>query len=339
MEDYKKKYEDALAVAKTVMNNAYEQETKTACTEIFPELKDSEDERVRRIITETIFCTYGDSQEYLDVIDWLKKQKEQPTDEEMLRTLHLEYEKGVADTIAKYEQKEQKPAEWSEEDEKPFNDVLSGLKYAYEDLRNNKSFDSAKDIKEAFDWMQARVKYFRPQPKVEWSEEDEKIQEGIMQFLYAWRSDTKITKWLDWLKSIHPQQKQEWSEEDEEAIKELLDILARREFEVSDDSVWLSLKLKEWHKTFHTQPKSEWSEEDEKRVKQLICDTEYIQAGYEENKKQRPTDFNEALIQDCKEQIAWLKSLRNRQGWKPNKDKVSDNLHPEEMPLTHKECF
>lgn len=37
-----------------------------------------------------------------------EKQKEQPTNEEMLRTLRTEYEKGVADTIAKYEQKEQK---------------------------------------------------------------------------------------------------------------------------------------------------------------------------------------------------------------------------------------
>jgi hypothetical protein len=40
--------------------------------------------------------------------------KEYPTNEEMLRTLRAEYEKGVADTIAKYEQKEQKPAEWAE---------------------------------------------------------------------------------------------------------------------------------------------------------------------------------------------------------------------------------
>jgi len=39
-----------------------------------------------------------------------EKQQEQPTNEEMLRTLRVEYEKGVADTIAKYEQKEQKCA-------------------------------------------------------------------------------------------------------------------------------------------------------------------------------------------------------------------------------------
>ena len=48
--------------------------------------------------------------------------------------------------------------EWSEEDEKPFADALSALKYAFEDLTDKKSFDSAKDVKEAFDWMQARFK-------------------------------------------------------------------------------------------------------------------------------------------------------------------------------------
>ena len=38
-----------------------------------------------------------------------EKQKEMPTNEEMRRTLLAEYAKGVADTIAKYEQKKQKP--------------------------------------------------------------------------------------------------------------------------------------------------------------------------------------------------------------------------------------
>ena len=48
--------------------------------------------------------------------------------------------------------------EWSEEDEKSFNNALSGLKYAYEDLINHKSFDSAEDVKNAFDWL----KFLRP---------------------------------------------------------------------------------------------------------------------------------------------------------------------------------
>ena len=66
---------------------------------------------------------------------------------------------------------EQQSAEWSEDDEKSFNDALSGLKYAYEDLTNNKSFDSANDLKRAFNWMQERFKSFRLQPHYKPSEE------------------------------------------------------------------------------------------------------------------------------------------------------------------------
>lgn len=50
-------------------------------------------------------------------LDRKEKQKELPTNEEMLRTLHAEYEKGVADTIAKYEQKDQEIAECDKETE------------------------------------------------------------------------------------------------------------------------------------------------------------------------------------------------------------------------------
>jgi hypothetical protein len=76
---------------------------------------------------------------------------------------------------------------WSEEDEKPFNDVLSGLKYAYEDLTNHKSFDSARDIKEAFDWMQARLKSLRPCPS--WKPNEEQ-----MKALYEAAQDAAIDR-------------------------------------------------------------------------------------------------------------------------------------------------
>ena len=73
---------------------------------------ESEDERIRK---KTINCLVMhnkgcvDAKDIDECIAWLEKQKELPTNEEMLRTLRAEYEKGVADTIAKYEQKEQKP--------------------------------------------------------------------------------------------------------------------------------------------------------------------------------------------------------------------------------------
>lgn len=79
---------------------------------LIPELRESEDERIRKELKEA-FEAYDIESKWngipiRSIFAWLEKQKEQPTNEEMLRTLRVEYEKGVADTIAKYEQKEQK---------------------------------------------------------------------------------------------------------------------------------------------------------------------------------------------------------------------------------------
>jgi len=76
---------------------------KKSLEDAFPKLKD---ERIRETLCfivsnmpymETELRASGLSKE--QVLAWLENL---PTDEEMLRTLHLEYEKGVADTIAKY---------------------------------------------------------------------------------------------------------------------------------------------------------------------------------------------------------------------------------------------
>ena len=64
--------------------------------------------------------------------------------------------------------------EWSKEDETAFDNALSGLKYAYEDLINHKSFDSAEDVKNAFDWLNS----FRSRPKSSdnWKPSDEQMK-------------------------------------------------------------------------------------------------------------------------------------------------------------------
>ena len=75
---------------------------------VIPELAESEDEKIRKelinYLTHRIEVTTLDEDK--DCKRWIAYIEELPTNEEMLRTLRVEYEKGVADTIAKYEQKE-----------------------------------------------------------------------------------------------------------------------------------------------------------------------------------------------------------------------------------------
>ena len=113
-EEKAKAYDEALSRAKASYGTgAYDDATTEF---IFPGLSESEDERIRKRVVEIFEAIVmgGYSSQYdtkdvkvNDILAWLEKQKEQPTNEEMLRTLRAEYEKGVADTIAKYEQKEQ----------------------------------------------------------------------------------------------------------------------------------------------------------------------------------------------------------------------------------------
>lgn len=60
----------------------------------------------------------------------------------------------------------QQTAEWSEEDETRLTNILIMLK---EYLIHHYSKD---DIDKSVDWLENRVKFLRPQPKQEWSEED-----------------------------------------------------------------------------------------------------------------------------------------------------------------------
>ena len=137
-----KKYNEALERAKRFMDVRGVKPSENALVvakeligTVFPELRESEDERIRKELCEYFRQLqlmsdreFSPSLSIDDVLAYLEKQREYPTNEEMLRTLRVEYEKGVADTIAKYEQKEQKPAIY--DDEKPLLSKFENLVYS-----------------------------------------------------------------------------------------------------------------------------------------------------------------------------------------------------------------
>lgn len=78
--DYKEKYEQALEKAKELMNKGYD----VLMPEIFPELKESEDERIRKWLIgyfqqyriDGMEVVYADSLKVDDILAWLEKQSE-----------------------------------------------------------------------------------------------------------------------------------------------------------------------------------------------------------------------------------------------------------------------
>lgn len=90
--------------------------------EIFPELKESEDERIRKELIEFVKSRAGFKQEY---IIWLEKQSK----ENMIEALRLEYEKGKSDVL------QEQRKEWTSEDLLNRNEIMDILQeYNRDDL-------------------------------------------------------------------------------------------------------------------------------------------------------------------------------------------------------------
>ena len=75
MENYGQKYYEALERARKLQENSNGMILKKWLWNIFPELKESEDERIRKELIEFVKSRGGFKQEY---IDWLEKQGEKP---------------------------------------------------------------------------------------------------------------------------------------------------------------------------------------------------------------------------------------------------------------------
>jgi len=146
--DYEKKYNEALERAKAYHRNELAGSRKEMTEYIFPELRESEDERIRKAIVSLVYEMKGTYQSFAKVeldkmVAWLEKQKEQ------------------------------KPAEWSEEDEEM-------LEYIIGDVNDAKQLYTSQEAKDMADKEIVWLKSLRPQPKQERSEEDERILKGII---------------------------------------------------------------------------------------------------------------------------------------------------------------
>lgn len=238
--DYEKEYNEALERAQRILCNLPEGSTTIRDIEsIFPELAGSENERVRKEIVSIVKayrenCIDEGTHRFDDCLSWLEKQKEPDKCPEYCVRSHCMgcsiYEK----------QKEQKPA-WSEEDKQCFDEAIEALeslgfdgeasnlkslrdyrkplntwKPAWwnkeDELKRNNLIGLVEEIKrqplkrlEDWDgyvnWLKSLPERFSPQPKPEWSEEDEHRRQQAINALD--RNGYYVL--VDWLKSLRPQ--------------------------------------------------------------------------------------------------------------------------------------
>ena len=232
-----KAYDEALARANELYNRGY-----TSITgEIFPELAESEDEKIRKNLKhylEVRRCQTNDDEEYINCnhfLAWLEKQGEQkpqrmvsaeakeamydkPADEieeamqevEEKAKVFSESHKGEnSEQILAEMRGEQKPT-WSEEDEDNFKHLLDELVC----LGNNRN--SANRL-----YYDRLIKFIeelknRAQPKEKWCDKDERMLDRLIAYFekQVALTDDDNPRYANWLKSLRPQNT--WKPSDEQ---------------------------------------------------------------------------------------------------------------------------
>ena len=198
---------------------------------LFPELKESEDERIRKeLIKETkgsevrLFETVTND----EFVDWLERQEQKSFGFNNGDTIDhnlndycckiysaLHKENGGVLSFARLqhlamdiygwckEQDEQKPAAWSEEDESMLNDITHNIHFAE---THRKVTGSSAMEKEQVDWLKSLKD--RVQQQSQWSEEDNRMCKAIIDNIKAickegyFVGNIGSDKLINWLKSL-----------------------------------------------------------------------------------------------------------------------------------------
>lgn len=262
MENYKEKYEQALGKVKTFVQRWEGIEINSdlpiqELQEIFPELKESEDERIRKELLRAFTVTadkrereiYGNGITYGQVLDWLEKQSSKDynpykaTVESISAMVekYTSFDSNLQDFYNNVKIKCKDAAEydktWPENQDyqKPaayFYCKYEGVMPLCSDCKRN-HLNSKYETEEIETWMVPALRctkrcfsYIQQKP-IRWSEEDEIILNKIIQdYKAASKSFCGHQGKLDWLKSLKPQPKQVWSDEDEKIKYEIEIILA-----------------------------------------------------------------------------------------------------------------
>ena len=238
METYEQKYKEALERARLLkLANPDDEAIQTFVKDSFPELKESEDERIRKELLAVINDLVLPDEQQARFNAWLEKQKVN-TEGDFGRGYDCGYKACLNSHGAEFfeKQKEQKPAEWSLEDEAIISCIVCCL---------DGQFVTEAARKQCLEWFNKHRKDFLNQPKQELSEEDEEMLNSCISSIeeskenrYAYREndgDTSYDREIAWLKSLkdrgnfpksNTNSPSEWTEEDEAMRDNILRLLS-----------------------------------------------------------------------------------------------------------------
>ena len=251
-EEKAKAYDEIVNKAESMHKMACEtnyENTRMALENLFPELAESEDERMLKCL---ISYLHGDEDEcdynIPEMLAWLEKQKEEISAKP--EALKKAYEKSKEDAL-----KEQKPLS-IEETELNSIAFLEQLGYTCIPPSEQKSAENPFDANETMK-MKDRIDegftkmMMQKQKPAEWSERDKKMMNEIITMMEGGKvtSGTDLCEYAYWLKSLperfNLQSKQEWNEEDERMRQTAIEACktVAEDYENSNARFW---KCKDW---------------------------------------------------------------------------------------------
>ena len=247
--DYEKKYKEALERFKTFREKycTYGElhfgdvifdktgEAQKDLDAIFPELKESGDERMIKAIEHILYENYSDAAviegvEIAEIVTWLEKHKEpiDPFDTKLFQDGVKEGRRLEREDI----KKEQKPAEWSEEDKVMLNNIIWSVHL--KSINPLDEMDDRSKYKKYEDFLKSLPERFALQSKQEWSENDERMLsrcvksiESSKQFADADTFKKAKDKEIDWLKNKLKSLRPSWkpSEQEKGALRTAIHVL------------------------------------------------------------------------------------------------------------------
>ena len=215
MEEYKKKYEHAMLRMNKWVEGSEIIDPKEVAEFVFPELKESEDEKIRRDIIRYLKKTSPAIGENIEkMLAWLEKQGEQkPTDK-------VEPKFKVGDTIVE--------KDLDEYDYETIKDIKDG-QYIFTD-------GYCMNIDEQEGWQLVKTTVNKEQ-KSAWNEDDESMLQNILECLKnGWsKLPTDILKYESWLESLKERYSWKPSEEQMTALNYVINLMASSESPTEND--------------------------------------------------------------------------------------------------------
>lgn len=254
--DYEKKYKEALERARklkenpqSVFNEYSPKEGDTICDYIFPELKESENEKVRKAIIELVKQSSEvlDKQNQSNMLAWLEKQNSNVDNAN--KEYWRGYREGKQEFVDKYAELEK------QSEEKP--------RYSIGDVLCDKSCTTLnKDAQPNFEIIDIRNGMYicdkcsfpisqqdeyelvakRIEQESAWSEEDESWFKELELMALSFSNDVSyLKKFFDWLKSL--KQRIEWKPSDEQIT--VLELASKYERVFTPKQIDILIGLKE----------------------------------------------------------------------------------------------